>query len=166
MPRPGWAGTPICSSRRVTALSCLLISPPQSVLLPRIAITFSASLLPVLLTMLHPHMHLSAHLLETLSTGSHFGGPQMGLSAAAPHAFLVMVKQTRDIPKWKSLLDGKNAEMFPRTQLAPLHPLKSSTMLQNPPKLLRNPSTSERMEVIDSCQLESQHNRPENHLFM
>lgn len=125
-----------------------------------------SSYLPVLLTMLHPLRHLSAHLLETLSTGSHFGGSQMGLSAAIPHAFLVMVKQTRDIPKWKPLLDSKNAETFPRTQLAPLHPPKSSTMLQNPPKLVRNPSTLETMEVIGSCWLESQYNRLENHLFM
>lgn len=96
-------------------------------------------------------MHLSAHLQETLSTGSNFGGPQMSLSGAIPCAFLAMVKQTRDIPRRKSSLDSKNAETFPRTRLAPLRSLKSSAMLWNPSKLIRNTSTSEGMKVIDSC---------------
>ena len=147
MPCPGWAGALICFSRRGTALSCPLIPPPQSALLPRVDITLSASLLSVLLTTLH----LSAHLQQTLSTGSNFGGRQMSLSAAIPRAFLATVKQTKDIPKWKSLLDSKNAQMFPRTQLVPLCSLKNSAVLQSPSELIRTTSTSEGTEVIDSC---------------
>lgn len=121
--------------------------------------------------MLHLHMHLSAHLQETLSSGSNFGGPQMSLSAAIPCAFLATVKQTRDIPKQKSSLDSKNAETFPRTQLAPLCSLKSSTMLWNPSKLVRNTSTSgggggdggDGGDWQLWCRLESQHHRPESH---